>query len=309
MSRHSPAVPIDISAEVIAALASGGAVVALESTIISHGMPYPDNAANAVELERIVRAAGAIPATIAVIDGKARIGLDAAALERLASDKTVQKAASRDLAAVMVAGATAGTTVSATMVLAEAAGIKVFGTGGIGGVHRGAETSFDISADLIELGRTSTAVVCAGCKSILDIGRTLEVLETQRVPVIGYGTSQFPAFYTRDSGHAVDHRLESPEAIAAAIDLHRRLGLGTGLLIANPIPAVAALDPDFIEGVITEALSDAARQGIAGKAVTPFLLARLNILSAGRSLAANLALVRSNAELGARIAVALAHLT
>src|SRR5690606_32624173 len=218
------------------ALAEGRAVVALESTIISHGMPYPQNLETARSVEAKVREHGAIPATVAVVDGMLRAGLDDATLARFGDDKAVIKASSRDLAAAMTGRLSAGTTVSATMRIAELAGIGTFATGGIGGVHREAETSFDISADLTELGRTGTAVVCAGVKSILDIGKTLEYLETQRVPVIAFGTDEFPAFYTRQSGFKVELRLDTPEAIAETIALHRRLGSGTGLLIANPIP-------------------------------------------------------------------------
>jgi len=292
-----------LSPEVATALADGGAVVALESTIISHGMPWPQNAETARLIEAEVRAHGATPATIAVVDGVLRAGLDDATLERLGRDQSVVKAASRDLALVMARGGTAGTTVSATMVIAERAGIFVFATGGVGGVHRGAESSFDISADLVELGRTPTAVVCAGVKSILDIPKTLEFLETQRVPVLTYGSNDFPAFYARSSGLAAEHRCDSAAEIASIIRLHRALGIGSGLLIANPIPPDAALD---LEAVIAAAIADAEAHGIAGKALTPFLLARINALSGGDSLAANIALVRNNAAVAAEIAVALA---
>ena len=295
-----------LSAEVAEALAAGRGVVALESTIISHGMPWPDNVAMARGVEDVIRAEGAIPATIAVIEGELRAGLDEAALERLGRDKGVAKASSRDLAPAMTRRLTAGTTVSATMRIAELAGIALFATGGVGGVHRGAETTFDVSADLIELGRTGTAVVCAGVKSILDIPKTLEVLETQRVPVIGYGTDEFPAFFARRSGERLEQRVDSPLELAAIIALHRRLGSGTGLMVANPIPEADAIDGEGIDAAIAEALADAGRQGIAGKAVTPFLLARINTLTAGRSLKANIALVRNNAAVAARAAVALA---
>ena len=236
MRRPKPNLPLDIAPEVEAALADGRAVVALESTIISHGMPYPDSLEMAASVEEIVRSAGATPATIAVINGRIRVGVDPAGLEHLALDKGVVKASGRDLAAVMVQNGSAGTTVSATMRIAALAGIDIFATGGVGGVHRGAEETFDISADLTELGSTPTAVVCAGVKSILDIPKTLEYLETQRVPVIAYGTDEFPAFFTRTSGSKADHRLDTPEAIAQAIAMHDALGSGTGLLIANPIP-------------------------------------------------------------------------
>jgi pseudouridine-5'-phosphate glycosidase len=297
--------PLAIRADIAAALAAGHPVVALESTIVSHGMPYPENVAMARAVEAIVRAEGAVPATIAVLDGTIRVGLGEDEMEGFARATGVAKASSRDLAAVMVRKGSAGTTVSATMRVAALAGIRVFATGGIGGVHRGAEESFDISADLAELGATGVAVVCAGVKSILDIPKTLEYLETMRVPVIAYGTDAFPAFFTRDSGCRADHRMDSPEEIAAAIDLHLGLGSGSGLLVANPIPEADALDRDAIEAVIADALRDAKAAGVGQKDVTPFLLARVNRLSEGRSLAANIALVRNNARLAARIAVAL----
>jgi pseudouridine-5'-phosphate glycosidase len=292
--------------EVADALAAGRPVVALESTIITHGMPYPENLETARGVEEVVRAEGATPATIAVIDGVLHAGLGPALLERLGDDRSVVKASSRDLATAMVRKQSAGTTVSATMRIAEMAGIAIFATGGVGGVHRGAETTFDISADLVELGRTPTAVVCAGVKSILDIRKTLEFLETQRVPVIGFGTHDFPAFYVRRSGETVDQRLDTPEELAQAIRLHRALGSGTGLLVANPIPMTDALDETEMERVIADAVEQAARRGIAGKAVTPFLLARINEITAGRSLKANIALVRNNVAVAARTAVAYA---
>ncbi|WP_341703060.1 pseudouridine-5'-phosphate glycosidase [Ferrovibrio sp.] len=295
-----------LSPAVADALAAGRPVVALESTIITHGMPYPDNLAMARSVEAIIREAGAVPATIALIAGRFHIGLDDALLEAFAADRNAAKASGRDLAALAVQGASAGTTVSATMLLAAQAGIRVFATGGIGGVHRGAENTFDISADLTELGRTPVAVVCAGMKSILDIPKTLEVLETQRVPVIVHGSDAFPAFFARRSGEAAPQRLDDPAAIAAAITLHAALGSGTGLLIANPIPEADALDAAAIEQTIAAAVAEAAGRGIAGKEVTPFLLARINALTEGRSLAANIALVKNNARLAARIAVALA---
>ena len=295
---------IILSPEVADALAEGRPVVALESTIISHGMPWPQNAETARLIEAEIRAGGATPATIAVINGVLRAGLDDADLERLGRDKDVVKAASRDLAVVMARGGSAGTTVSATMVIAERAGIAVFATGGVGGVHRGAETSFDISADLVELGRTPTAVICAGVKSILDIPKTLEFLETQRVPVLTYASDEFPAFYSRHSGQKAEHRCDTPGEIADIVWRHRALGIGSGLLIANPIPLESAVE---IEPIVAAAIADAAAQGIIGKALTPFLLARINALSDGESLAANIALVRNNAALAARIAAALAE--
>ncbi len=308
MTSLAASLPIDILPEVAAAIAAGSPVVALESTIVAHGMPYPQNAALAAELEAILRDSGAVPATIAVLAGRIRIGLDRDGLETLARGRDIAKASSRDLAAVVVAGGSAGTTVSATMRIAALAGIPVFATGGIGGVHRGAAETFDISADLQELAATPVAVVCAGAKSILDIPRTLEMLETLRVPVIGHRTSVFPAFYVRDSGCPVDHRLATPAQLAAALDLHLRLGSGSGLLIANPVPEAAALTAGEIDGAISAALDEARRAGVAQKAVTPFLLARIVALSGGRSLAANIALVRDNAALAGRIAVALACL-
>ena len=297
-----------LSQEVADALANGGAIVALESTIITHGMPYPANLETALSVEAVVRENGAVPATIAVIDGELRVGLEHDELEKLAQAKGVVKASGRDLAVAMVRGQTAGTTVSATMLLADLAGIEIFATGGVGGVHRGAEQTFDISADLTELGRTRTAVVCAGVKSILDIAKTLEYLETQRVPVIAYGTEDFPAFFTRQSGYKADHRLDTAEEIARAMHHHHQLGTGTGLLIANPIPEEAALTPDFIDGTIADAVREAEERGIGRKELTPFLLARINELSKGESLKANIELVRNNARLAAKMAVAYAAL-
>ena len=297
-----------LSQEVADALANGGAIVALESTIITHGMPYPANLETALSVEAVVRENGAVPATIAVIDGELRVGLEHDELEKLAQAKGVVKASGRDLAVAMVRGQTAGTTVSATMLLADLAGIEIFATGGVGGVHRGAEQTFDISADLTELGRTRTAVVCAGVKSILDIAKTLEYLETQRVPVIAYGTENFPAFFTRQSGYKADHRLDTAEEIARAMHHHHQLGTGTGLLIANPIPEEAALTPDFIDGTIADAVREAEERGIGRKELTPFLLARINELSKGESLKANIELVRNNARLAAKMAVAYAAL-
>ena len=296
---------IDIHPEVAEALAAGRAVVALESTIITHGMPHPQNVETARAVEAEIRALGAVPATIAVLDGRPKIGLDEADLAALVERQGVVKASGRDLAAVMARGGSAGTTVSCTMRLAALAGIRVFATGGVGGVHRGAESTWDVSADLTELGQTEVAVVCAGVKSILDIPKTLEVLETQRVPVIAYGTAAFPAFFARDSGEMADHRLDTPEEIAAAIDLHVRLGSGTGLLIANPVPEEDALAPSEIDAIIDEAIAAADAQGITRKQLTPFLLERIATRSDGRSLAANIALVRNNARLAARIALAL----
>jgi pseudouridylate synthase len=295
----------ETSAEVADALSSARPVVALESTIISHGMPYPQNLATATAVEQVVRDRGAVPATIALVDGVLRIGLDDAGLERLANDPEVAKASRKDLPALIVAGATAGTTVAATMFLAHRAGIAVFATGGIGGVHRGAEHTYDVSADLIELGGTAVTVVCAGAKSILDLPKTLEVLETQGVPVIGVGTDEFPAFFTATSGLPVDHRVDSAEELARVVAAHRALDLPGGILVANPIPASDALDAADIDAIIRQALTDADRDQVTRKDVTPYLLARINELTGGRSLTANVALIKNNAALAADLAVAL----
>ena len=306
LSRVASLQPIAVSTEVADALAAGHPVVALESTIITHGMPYPQNLAMARGVEAIARARGAVPATVAIMDGAFRVGLVDADLERLAETGVrAAKASRRDVAALLNAGATAGTTVATTMQAAEMAGIALFATGGIGGVHRGAELSFDISADLEELSRTPVAVVCAGAKAILDIGKTLEVLETKGVPVIGYGTDDFPAFWTRSSGHRVDHRLDTPEAVAALIETQFSLGMG-GILIGNPILQADALDPQMIEGTIAAAIADAERGGISGKALTPYLLTRIFELTQGKSLVSNIALVENNVRVAAAIAVALA---
>ena len=297
----------EIVPEVASALADGRPVVALESTIITHGMPWPDNLDMAVAVEGIVRARGAVPATIALIDGRIRVGLDAAALRRFAGARDAAKASRRDLAALVAGGATAGTTVAATMLIAVRCGIAIFATGGIGGVHRGAEQTFDVSADLVELGRTPVAVVSAGAKSILDIGKTLEVLETQGVPVLGYRTDAFPAFYARDSGHKVDRRIDTPEALAQVIHAQRRLGLQSGILIANPVPEEGALPAGEIDARIAEACREAEAAGVSRKELTPFLLARINELTGGRSLKANIALISNNAALAAEVAVAYAQ--
>jgi pseudouridine-5'-phosphate glycosidase len=293
-----------LAPEVAATLAGGGPVVALESTIISHGMPYPKNLETARRVEAAIRAEGAVPATIAVLDGRIRVGLAAAELERLATARDLAKLSRRDLAVAVATGGSGATTVAATMIGAALAGIAVFATGGIGGVHRGGESSLDISADLEELARTPVAVVCAGAKAILDLRRTLEYLETRGVPVIGFGTDAFPAFYSRDSGLAVDRRADSAAEVAAIMAAARRLRLGGGLLVANPIPATHALPRAAVEAAITTALDDAERDAIRGKAVTPFLLARLESITGGASLAANVELVESNARVAAAIAVA-----
>jgi pseudouridine-5'-phosphate glycosidase len=298
---------LEVSPEVADALADGRAVLALESTIVTHGMPYPDNLTTARGVEQVVRDAGAVPATIALLDGALRVGLDAAALERLASaGEEVAKASRRDLPALVAARASAGTTVAATMYLAHRAGIRIFATGGIGGVHRGAEHTWDVSADLDELGSTPVAVVCAGAKSILDLPKTLEALETRGVPVIGLGTDDFPAFFTRSSGLPVDHRVEDPAGLAAVLREHVRLQMRGGVLVVAPIPQADALDPADIDARIEQAVADAERQGIARKEVTPYLLARINELTGGRSLTANIALIRNNARLAALTAVELA---
>jgi pseudouridine-5'-phosphate glycosidase len=301
-----PDSPIWVAEEVAVAVGSGGAVVALESTIISHGMPYPANVETARAVEAVVRAHGAVPATVAVVDGQLRVGLDGAALDRLADGRSVLKASRRDLAVVLSGGETAGTTVAATMYAAHRAGIPVFATGGIGGVHRGAERSFDVSADLAELGRTPVAVVCAGAKSILDIPKTLEVLETYGVPVLGYRTADFPAFFSRTSGCPVDCRVDTIERLAAVVAAHRRLGQPGGILIGNPVPEDAAIPAAEIDGCLSQALAEAGSAGIRGKDVTPFLLRRITELTGGRSLTANVALIRSNAALAADLALALA---
>jgi pseudouridine-5'-phosphate glycosidase len=296
---------LDVHPEVAAALAAGQAVVALESTIISHGMPYPQNVATALAVEAEVRAHGAVPATIAVIEGRLTAGLSPAQIEQLGrAGPAVAKVSRRDLALLVARRGTGATTVAATMIVAALAGIRVFATGGIGGVHRGAPTSFDISADLQELARTPVAVVCAGAKSILDLGLTLEYLETHGVPVIGHGTDTLPAFFCRDSGFAVDQRLDSAAEIAAVLNAQWSLGLGGGVVIANPIPAEHALPRAQVDAAIDRALAEAQAQHITGKAATPFLLQRVNQLTGGVSLAANIELVRHNARLAAAVAVA-----
>jgi pseudouridine-5'-phosphate glycosidase len=294
-----------VEPEVAAALERGSPVVALESTIITHGMPFPQNLDMARAVEARVRAAGALPATIAIMSGKLRVGLQPADIEALArAGGSAAKASRRDLAALLADRGTAGTTVATTMSIAALAGITVFATGGIGGVHRGAERSFDVSADLEELGRTPVAVVCAGAKSILDIGKTLEVLETRGVPVLGYRTDDFPAFWARSSGYRVDRRYDDPAALAAVIDTQAALGLG-GIVVANPIPESAAIDAAEMSRWISAALEDLEREGIAGNAATPFLLKRIFELTGGRSLAANIVLVEHNATVAAEIALAL----
>jgi pseudouridine-5'-phosphate glycosidase len=300
-----PPAPVEVAPEVAAALADGRPVVALESTIITHGMPFPQNLATARAVQEVVARHGAVPATIALLDGRARVGLDEATLERLAGAQGVAKASRRDLPALSAAKGSAGTTVAATMYLAHLAGISIFATGGIGGVHRGAEHTFDISADLDELGSTPVTVICAGAKSILDLAKTLQVLETRGVPVIGVGTDEFPAFFSRTSGLPVDHRVDTPEELAAVLIQHARFGLRGGVLVANPIPEQDALAAQDIDARIDQAIADAERLGITRKDLTPYLLERINELTDGRSLIANIALVRNNAAFAARTAVAL----
>ena len=297
---------LKISPEVADALSGGRPVVALESTIITHGMPFPQNLEMARKVEAIVRSGGAVPATIAIMDGVFRVGLGDADLQRLAeTGAKAAKASRRDVAVILNSGVIAGTTVATTMQACDMAGIQLFATGGIGGVHRGAETTFDISADLEELSRTPVAVVCAGAKAILDIAKTLEVLETKGVPVIGYGTDMFPAFWTRSSGFPVDKRLDTPAEVARLIETQFSLGMG-GVLIGNPIRAEDALDADTIADTIEAALIDADKGGISRKALTPYLLKRIFELTEGRSLVSNIALVENNARVAASIAVALA---
>lgn len=288
--------------EVRDAFADGRPVVALESTIISHGMPYPDNVTMAREVEQIIRDNGAVPATIAVIDGVPRIGLDEDALELLASNKDVMKVSVRDLPFVVSRGLHGATTVASTMRLAAQSGIRVFVTGGLGGVHQGAQQTMDISADLNELGSTDVAVVCAGVKSILDIGLTLERLETLGVPVVSYGTNEFPSFFSRSSGYDAPMRLDSPAEVAAMMRSKWDLGLTGGVVLANPIPSADEIPAEEMAGVIGQAIVDMEAQGIHGKDATPYLLGRIVELTKGASLEANIALVHNNAVLGAQIA-------
>ena len=290
------------SPEITAARAAESPIVALESTIITHGMPYPQNVETARAVEAEVRRAGAVPATIAVMAGRIHIGLSDAELERLGQARDVMKLSRADLAVCLAQGRIGATTVAATMICAHRAGIEVFATGGIGGVHRGAESSFDISADLAELAGTAVTVVAAGAKAILDLPKTLEVLETRGVPVIAFGQDDFPAFWSRSSGLRAPLRMDSAAEIARAHRMRNRLGLPGGQLVANPIPSEAEITREDITPAIERALSEAAAQGIAAKALTPFLLQRIFELTAGRSLAANIALVLNNARLGAAIA-------
>ena len=297
---------LDINPEVKQALDAGKPVVALESTIISHGMPYPQNVETALNVEKIIRENGAVPATIAIIGGRLKAGLSKEEIEHLGKAGTaVTKASRRDLPVLCAKGMDGATTVATTMIIAAMAGISVFATGGVGGVHRGAEVTMDISADLEELGRTNVMVVCAGAKSILDLGLTLEYLETKGVPVIGYGTSELPAFYTRKSGFGVDYRLDTPEELAAAFAAKMKMGLQGGMLVTNPIPEEYSMDPDRINAAIEQALAEAAEKGVKGKATTPFLLAKVKELTGGDSLNSNIRLVYNNAALAAKTAKAL----
>lgn len=299
---------LTVTDEVATALAEGTPVVALESTIISHGMPYPQNVAMAVEVEGIIRENGAVPATIAVLDGKPRIGLSPDDLELLASHGDVTKVSVRDLPFVVARGTHGATTVAATMRLAALAGIRTFVTGGLGGVHRGAQQTFDVSADLTELGTTDVAVVSAGVKSILDIGLTLETLETLGVPVLAFGSDEFPSFYSRSSGHAAPMRVDTAAEVAAVMSSKWALGIAGGIVIANPIPAEDEIPADEIGVIIEQALADMDALGIHGKDATPYLLGRIVEITGGASLTANIALVRHNARLGAAIAAEFAAL-
>ena len=300
---------LDISPEVSAALAAGKPVVALESTIISHGMPYPQNVKTALEVEQIIRDNGAVPATIAIIGGRLKAGLTPEEIEYFGKKgPEIAKASRRDLPVLVARGQDGACTVTTTMMIAHMAGIGVFATGGIGGVHRGAETTMDISADLEELGQTPVMVICAGAKSILDLGLTLEYLETKGVPVIGYGTDELPAFYTRTSGFGVDYRLDTPAELAAAFHAQRAMGLKGGMLVTNPIPEEYSMDPAVINKAIDQAIAECQAQGVHGKATTPFLLARVKDLTGGDSLDSNIQLVFNNARLAAQTACELSKL-
>ena len=297
---------LDISPEVQQALADGKPVVALESTIISHGMPYPKNVETAMLVEKTIRENGAVPATIAIIGGRLKAGLSPEEIEYLGkSGRKVAKVSRRDLAAIVASGADGATTVTTTMIIAHMAGIKVFATGGIGGVHRGAETTMDIPADLEELANTPVMVVCAGAKSILDLGLTLEYLETKGVPVIGYGTDELPAFYTRSSGFGVDYRVDTPAQLAAMFKAQQELGMKGGMLVTNPIPEQYAMDKAVIDAAIEQAVAESKEQGIHGKETTPFLLARVVELTGGDSLESNIQLVLNNAIVASKTAAEL----
>ena len=296
---------LDVNPEVAAALREGKPVVALESTIISHGMPYPQNVETALNVEKIIRENGAVPATIAIIGGRLKAGLTAEEIEYFGKKgRAIHKASRRDLAVLCARGEDGATTVTTTMIIAHMAGIRFFATGGIGGVHRGAETTMDISADLEELGRTPVMVVCAGAKSILDLGLTLEYLETKGVPVLGYQTEELPAFYTRKSGFGVDYRMDTPEELAAAFKAQNDMELGAGMLVTNPIPEEYAMPKEVIDIAIDQAIRESREQGIKGKETTPFLLARVAEITGGDSLASNIRLVYNNAKLTALTAAA-----
>ena len=300
---------LDIAPEVELALKENRPVVALESTIISHGMPYPQNKETALKVEQIIRDNGAVPATIAILGGRLKVGLTADEIDYLGREGTkINKTSRRDLPVLVAKKADGATTVATTMIIAAMAGIRVFATVGIGGVHRGAEVTMDVSADLEELGRTDVMVVCAGAKSILDLGLTLEYLETKGVPVIGYGTKELPAFYTRKSGFGVDYELDTPEELAAAFHAKLQLGIHGGMLVTNPIPAEYAMDFDVINSAIDLAVKEAKSLGIHGKETTPFLLAKIKDITGGESLNSNIQLVYNNAKLGAQTAVALCAL-
>ena len=293
----------DVKEEVKDALAEKKPIVALESTIISHGMPYPENIISAKRSEAIIREAGGIPATIAIINGRIKIGLTENDLDHMGKDSGITKASRRDMAMILSRGIDGATTVATTMLCADLAGIRVFATGGIGGVHRKGQVTMDVSADLQELAGTNVGVVCAGAKSILDVGLTLEYLETHGVPVIGYGTDNFPAFYTRESGFKVDYRVDNPAEIARALKVKWDLGLKGGMVIANPIPVEFEMDKDYISGVIDEAVEATEKEGVKGKEITPFVLARLHNKTGDKSLFANKELVYNNVRLAAQIAI------
>ena len=300
---------LDVNPEVAAAVAEGRPVVALESTIISHGMPYPQNVETALNVERIIRENGAVPATIAIIGVRLKAGLTPEEIEYFGKKgQAIHKASRRDLAVLCARGEDGATTVTTTMIIAHMAGIRIFATGGIGGVHRGAETTMDISADLEELSQTPVMVVCAGAKSILDLGLTLKYLETKGVPVIGYGTEELPAFYTRQSGFGVDYRIDTPQELASAFKASQDMGLKGGMLVTNPIPEEYSMSPEVINAAIDQAIAECKAKGIHGKETTPFLLARVAEITGGDSLASNIRLVYNNAKVAAQTAAAYCRL-
>mgnify|MGYP001052916609 CR=1 len=300
---------LDIKPEVLEAISNGGAVVALESTIISHGMPYPRNVETALNVEQIISENGAVPATIAILNGRLKVGLTQKEIEHLGKAEDVIKTSRRDIPFVVANHGDGATTVASTMIIAGLAGIKIFATGGIGGVHRGAQESFDISADLQELANTNVAVICAGAKSILDIGLTLEYLETYGVPLVGYQTEEMPAFYTRKSGFRVDYRLDTEREIAGVLKSKWDLGLNGGMVIANPIPQEYEMKPEVINKAISDAVKEAEEKGIKGKDSTPFLLAKVKDITGGQSLESNIQLVYNNARVGARLASELSKIS